>query len=57
MEKIREWSFPVMLICAWLIAAGYTLSSLAEAHTRATAAQVRAINVSAPPSSGDPRRS
>jgi hypothetical protein len=57
MEKIREWSFPVMLICTWLIAAGYTLSSLAEAHTRATAAQVRAINVSAPPSSGDSRRS
>jgi hypothetical protein len=57
MEKIREWSFPVMLICTWLIAAGYTMSSLAEAHARATAAQVRATNVSAAPASSDPPRS
>lgn len=57
MEKIREWSFPAVLICAWLCAAGYSLSSLAEAHVRTAAAQVRVTDVSAAPVSTVPPRS
>ena len=39
MDRIREWSFPVVLVTAWIAVAGYTLSSLGEAHARVTAAQ------------------
>jgi len=39
MDRIREWSFPVVLLTAWIAVAGYTLSSLGEAHARVAAAQ------------------
>ena len=39
MDRIREWSFPVVLLTAWIAIAGYTLSSLGEAHARMTAAR------------------
>lgn len=32
MQRIREWSFPVGLLVAWMIASVYTLHSLAVAR-------------------------
>lgn len=32
MQRIREWSFPIGLLVAWMIASVYTLHSLAAAH-------------------------
>ena len=29
MNKIREWSFPVGLAIAWIVASAYTMSALA----------------------------
>jgi hypothetical protein len=55
MERIREWSFPVIVICAWLVAGGYTLASLAEAHARAAA--VKSESISVPAAAAEPRQS
>jgi len=59
MEKIREWSFPVVLLTAWIAVAGYTLSSLGEAHARVVGAQkpaaaVPAVEKVAPVATKDP---
>jgi len=35
MDRIREWSFPVVVLTLWVVAAGYTLTSLG--HARAAA--------------------
>lgn len=39
MDRIREWSFPVVLLTLWFVVAGYTLSSLGEAHAAVSAAR------------------
>ena len=31
MQRLREWSFPVLLIVAWMIVTGYTLGMLGKA--------------------------
>jgi uncharacterized membrane protein len=43
MDKIREWSFPVMLLTAWMGVAAYTLCSLGQAQARVAAAQKPAV--------------
>jgi hypothetical protein len=35
MDRIREWSFPVAVLTLWVVAAGYTLTSLGHAHAAA----------------------
>lgn len=57
MERIREWSFPVIVICAWLVAGGYTLASLAEADARVAAAQAESISVPASTAAAEPGQS
>lgn len=37
MQRIREWSFPVVLLTAWVAIAGYTVSSLGQAQARVAA--------------------
>jgi hypothetical protein len=39
MDRIREWSFPAVLLTLWVGVAGYTLCSLAEGQARVSAAQ------------------
>jgi len=34
MDRIREWSFPVVVLTMWVLAAGYTVSSLGQAPAR-----------------------
>jgi hypothetical protein len=34
MNQLREFSFPVLVLSAWVLVAGYTLSSLGQAHAR-----------------------
>ena len=43
MDRIREWSFPVALLTAWVAVAAYTLSSLGQAHATAAAAHNPAV--------------
>jgi len=43
MDRIREWSFPVALLTAWIAVAGYTLSSLGHAQAVVAAAQKPAV--------------
>jgi hypothetical protein len=33
MKKMRDWAFPAGLLLAWLVASGYTLSALIDAHS------------------------
>lgn len=30
LNKIREWSFPVSVLVAWLVVTGYTVSALTQ---------------------------
>jgi hypothetical protein len=54
MSKLREFSFPIVMLSAWVVVAAYTVSSLGETHARvqtALAAQhntPEVINVTAP---------
>lgn len=41
MDRIREWSFPVVVLTLWVVAAGYTLTSLGHAHAAAQKPVVR----------------
>jgi hypothetical protein len=41
MDRIREWSFPVALLTLWVVAAGYTLTSLGHALAAAQKPVVR----------------
>ena len=41
MDRIREWSFPVAVLTLWVVAAGYTLSSLGHAHAASQKPVVR----------------
>jgi hypothetical protein len=45
MDRIREWSFPVALLTAWIAVAAYTLCSLGEAQARVAAATKPALAV------------
>jgi hypothetical protein len=47
MGRIREWSFPVALLTLWVLAAGYTFSSLGQAHAAVSAADKPAAVVRA----------
>jgi hypothetical protein len=49
MNKFREWSFPIVLIGAWVVAAAYALSLMIGPPDRPTPAQ------SAPPAASAPR--
>jgi hypothetical protein len=40
MRKLREFSFPVVVLGAWVLVSAYTLSSLGEAHASVQAAQM-----------------
>jgi hypothetical protein len=42
MDRIREWSFPVMVLTMCVLAAGYTWSSLGQAHAPVKPAPVQA---------------
>ena len=49
MEKIRDWSFPVALVTAWMAAAAYVLVQVATVPTMPTlAAPPVVITVEAP---------
>jgi hypothetical protein len=39
MEKIGTWSFPIILMAAWLLAGTYTLVSLGEAQVAVSRAR------------------
>ena len=41
MDRIREWSFPVVVLTLWVVATGYTLTSLGHAHAAAQKPVVR----------------
>jgi hypothetical protein len=34
MSKLREFSFPIVMLSAWVVVAAYTVSSLGETHVR-----------------------
>lgn len=53
MNKLREWSVPVVVLGGWVLVAAYTLSSLGEAHARVQNAQMPtmqapAVEITAP---------
>lgn len=47
MNKLREFSFPVLVLGAWVLVSAYTLSSLGEMHARVQTAQMATLH--APP--------
>ncbi len=54
MSKLREFSFPIVMLSAWVVVAAFTLSSLGETHVRVQTALAEqhstpeVINVTAP---------
>lgn len=38
MDKLREWSFPVLFLVAWMAVAAYTISELGVAQAAAVRA-------------------
>ena len=45
MDKLREWSFPAVLLALWALASAYTISELGAAHAAAVRAQAPAPEV------------
>ena len=39
MKRVREWGFPIALVLGWVIASGYTVSSLIDASAQHQAIQ------------------
>jgi hypothetical protein len=47
MNKLREFSFPVLILGAWVLVSAYTLSSLGEMHARVQTAQMATLRAPA----------